>query len=278
MNPTAPPAMLEKLGGAMARAMGTRRSNIMAGMFLVYVAVNLFSSFIDELLKHWGPFARPSPLVIVLALFWLWARRARNEVKPVVLDQTANVQPCRVLILFLSPPGQDKPEIPKLIGDPSTQGRISDIALRDRFLGPWRMPLEGIAAHLPHLEKIVIVSSSGPNGTKNVVRLFVDLLGHVLPSPARVEILDATLWLGERCPDGVDFEQVGSLVETLVAIEERLKKVPPHEIMIDITGGKKPSTAAGTVMSLGRGRRFQYVSTEDKTVRGYDVTYEAADE
>src|SRR5437879_6315015 len=103
MSFDAPPAMLERLGGAMARAMGTRRSHIMASMFAFYVAVNLFSSFTDELLKRWGPFTRPIPLVVFFVLFWMGARRSWGRVKPKVLDQTALVQPCKVLVLFLSP-------------------------------------------------------------------------------------------------------------------------------------------------------------------------------
>jgi hypothetical protein len=277
MNYSAPPSLLERLGGAMARAMGTRRFHIMAAMFLVYVAVNLFSNFIDEMLKQWGPYARPVPLVVFLVAFGIWTRRARERVIPKVVDQSASVQVCKVLVLFLSPPGKDEPDLPTLVSDLSVKGRISDRSVRDRLQGSWRMPLEAIAAHLSRLEKLVIISSSGPNGTANKVQVFRDLIKHMLPSPEGVEILDITSWLGEPWEKGVNFEDLKSLVEVLVTMEMRLKQTPPYEIMIDITGGQKPSTAAGTVVALGEGRRFQYVSTLDKTVRMYDLTYDTSE-
>jgi len=274
MTFTGPPVMMERLGAAMARAMGTRRSYIMAAMFAFYVAVNLFSSFTDEYLRRWGPFARPVPLVVFFVLFWVGVRRARSRVAPKVVDQTADIQPCKVLLLFLSPPGKDEPNLPALLNDAYIKGRISDRAVRERLQASWRMPLEAVAAHVRRLRKVVVIPSSGRSGTAGKAPLFRDLLLHLLPNQESVEILDVTAWLGAPWDKGVDFEDLKALVNVLIAIESRLEKTPPYEIMIDITGGQKPPTAAGTAIALGEGRRFQYVSTLDMTVRTYDLIYD----
>ena len=274
MNFTGPPIMMERLGAAMARAMGTRRSYIMAAMFAFYVAVNLFSSFTDEYLRRWGPFARPLPLLLFFLLFWVGVRRARSRVAPKVVDQTANIQQCKVLVLFLSPPGKDEPNLPTLLGDLSLKGRLADRSVRALLQASWRMPLEAVAAHVPHLEKVIVIPSSGKNGTAPKAPLFRDLLAHLLPDGRPVNILDVTSWLGPPWDKGVDFEDLKALVDILSAVDSRLGKTPAYEIMIDITGGQKPPTAAGTAIALGEGRRFQYVSMQDMTVRTYDLIYD----
>jgi hypothetical protein len=44
--------------------------------------------------------------------------------------------------------------------------------------------------------------------------------------------------------------------------------------MIDITGGQKPPSVAGSAVALEKeGRRIQYVSTRDFKIRSYDITY-----
>ena len=279
MRSKRPPALIEQYGSALARAIGTRRFAVMLGMFGFYVAVNLFSSFTDEILKQWAPFARALPLLIAGAMFWLFARRARDRVMLSVV-QTTDVQKCEVLVLLLSPPGKDEQEFHSWLADGSIRGRISDVEVRKRFTASWRKPMEAVAAHLPRLKRVIVLGSSdsrgAENGTYHKFPLFREVLKHLLPRPEHVEISDlSSPAFGERWATGVNFEDLQALVAALQDVLKHLENVKPYEVMIDITGGQKVPTVAGAAVSLGEGRRFQYVSTLDQLVTVYDLTYES---
>ncbi len=42
-------------------------------------------------------------------------------------------------------------------------------------------------------------------------------------------------------------------------------------MIIDVTGGQKPTSIAGALMTLYYDREFQYVSTQNYKVKSYDV-------
>lgn len=84
------------------------------------------------------------------------------------------------------------------------------------------------------------------------------------------------LTANQRWDNGVDFENAQELVdsigETYLALNE--VHLGDDEIMVDVTGGQKPSSIAGAAVSLERGgRRFQYVSPKGYKLRAYDITY-----
>ena len=47
---------------------------------------------------------------------------------------------------------------------------------------------------------------------------------------------------------------------------------------MDVTGGKKISSIGGALATLSLGRKFQYVSTTDETVKAYDIGYTPPEE
>jgi beta-glucanase (GH16 family) len=78
----------------------------------------------------------------------------------------------------------------------------------------------------------------------------------------------------------VDFENAIEQNEVLNAVLDSLMEndgVPPDEIMIDITGGQKVCSVAGTIVSLSKDWSIQYVSTSDYTIKEYIFTMEASD-
>jgi hypothetical protein len=74
----------------------------------------------------------------------------------------------------------------------------------------------------------------------------------------------------------VDFENPGEIVSAVEEIYRDLKSegMRDSDVIVDVTGGQKTTTAAATAVSLDRRRRFQYVSLNDYRVRSFDLRYE----
>jgi hypothetical protein len=71
---------------------------------------------------------------------------------------------------------------------------------------------------------------------------------------------------------GVVFRRTHDIAELLDLIEDS-RGLRASDILIDVTGGQKPTSIAGAAVALAEGRCIQYVSTRDYRVRVYDVTY-----
>lgn len=75
--------------------------------------------------------------------------------------------------------------------------------------------------------------------------------------------------------EGIDFEDLRKNIEVIEEIYEKLildKKIEPNDILIDITGGQKIQSAAGSFSSLAYDRYFCYISTNTKEIKVFDVT------
>jgi hypothetical protein len=77
--------------------------------------------------------------------------------------------------------------------------------------------------------------------------------------------------------EGLSFDSFDMLTKALRHAFCKLK-VPEEDIMIDITGGKKPNSVVGAAVTFNTRIKAQYVDTEGKNqVRSYDVLYVTAD-
>jgi uncharacterized DUF497 family protein len=77
---------------------------------------------------------------------------------------------------------------------------------------------------------------------------------------------------------GVDFENAQKLAAALASVQRELAaKYGRRDIIIDITGGQKVPAAVAAAIALGRDQLIQYVSTHDKEVHCYDITYRPAE-
>ena len=145
----------------------------------------------------------------------------------------------------------------------------------------WRMPLEAVNHHAPKLAFMVVIASSGEDGSAKQLGEFKASLDTVFPNPAfrLVDLADCFSDEGDKVAfkDGVDFEVEPERLATATnAAYEYLRRqgLRPSDILIDITGGLKVTTVVGSAVALAEGRRIQYVSTRDFEVRVYDVSYE----
>ena len=234
-----------------------------------------------------GVFAFP----VTISIWYVLIEKSMDEMIKLDVKETTDVPGCRALIVFLSKPGeQDKAMVNDLFqeGNALPDDAIMERAFRERFISGWRMPLEAVAYHLTKglLDRVLVIPSRDgcrkqPDGTVRPDR------GTHLHFPAFKNLLEsvtsgrvAVSNIGEadgRWQTGVDYEGAGELHDCLHDAFSWLKNQGYNtvkEVIVDITSGQKIGSSVATVMSLDLGRQVQYVSTNDYTLKSFDITYE----
>lgn len=238
----------------------------------IALSVNLASSALYDALQgrhHWGQaFAVLLLLLFVVPLLWK-GKWAFEHVCPVyIVDEEP--KKCAALILFLSPNKDNLGPI---------QGDIAEPRLRERFTGPWRMPVEAVAYHVGKLRHVIVIPSGDSpgkeDGTYRIAHQFEDLIVR-LAAGSRLEVVQ----VGQINPawaEGVPFEKANDWLSAVRAAFDWLHQrgLRDRDIVVDITGGPKIATVAGAAVTIGEARRFQYVNTLDYTVLSFDLKYEA---
>jgi len=288
--------------GLLVNLLGSQRGKPMiVAVFLIMTVgwladaiFGLLEAGLGHLLATAGPaflrLAGPSPIrlaslaaialfaIVVVFGFYRWARRARERY-PFTVDIDNQPAKVRALVLFLSFPGKD--EMCKRYAD--LQGDLHDPqTLRSLGKASWRMPLEAIRYHLPKLERVVLIGSPGPGGTRAQIDTFRKLLDrlapghtlHVAPvdellptiprSPVRATELDHAQRIDTR--GGLSFLDPETLFVVIDAILAHLveeERLDPEDILVDVTSGTALSSVAGAAAAGGLFRRFEYVVCEE---------------
>ena len=221
----------------------------------------------------------------LLAWWWLLIRKSFDEVANLIVHEQTGVAGCKVLIIFLSLPGQDVPLIQNLLASSASElaGKIKELQFREQFRS-WRMPLEAIHYHLQQntLERIMVIPSATVqtvNGKPNegTYKYFHDFRMLVEKTTSGLSVHQA----GEsenKWMTGVDYESARALRDCLADVFEfwlDTQGYREEDILIDITSGQKLCSSIATLLSLQKGRQIQYVSTTDYTVKSYNIDYEA---
>ncbi len=224
----------------------------------------------------WLPLQRVVGVVVFpMLLIWLLlqAKKARERLRPRIVEDDNPPQACG-LILFLS-----------VLNDQKAKEIEEALALIDGMEGfrerfgdtPWRMPLEAIHHHRGRLRVLGLIPSSAIRerpGSIGQLPLFQRLLDRLsldieLVTPGHRDT---------RFSRGLDFERdvehLSEATELLYRHFRSEKGLSAADILIDVTGGQKPTSVAGAAVALAEGRRVQYVSTVDYRPRLYDVSYE----
>ncbi|MCI0721124.1 MAG: hypothetical protein L0338_19455 [Acidobacteria bacterium] len=185
---------------------------------------------------------------------------------------------CKVLIAFLSTPGQDEKMLESLTPE---KGCILNQTFREQFKAGWRMSLEAVAYHNAKrtLERVVVLPSADDQkglGTYKHYQSFKALIEQA--ADGKVFVHNA-LEANPRWRQGVDYESARTIEECLNDVYQwlRQEKYRDDETLIDITSGQKVGSGVASIISLEAGRQVQYVSTRDYSVRYYDITYEKND-
>ncbi len=235
---------------------------------------NGITDLIKYLTGDWSLWTFNYQLTISLAILILFGVKLRKIVNSPGKIEVSNdpPEPVKVLGVFLSSfnvwynSPQFQVEIVKGKEKESLEKALSEHSIKRETLNgtTWEMPLKAIEFHKSRIETLYLFTSSGSKGTTADSDLFVRL----------VKVLYPNIFVSELVSGGLDFENIKEIfnaVEDLYthAITSGYKE---KDVLVDITGGKKPNSIAASIATLAAGRKFQYIS-EDKVVRSYDVGY-----
>ncbi|HIJ96604.1 MAG TPA: hypothetical protein HPP94_12870 [Desulfuromonadales bacterium] len=170
----------------------------------------------------------------------------------------------RVLILFLSSLSEKQIQI---FNEASGSGGVS----ADMIAGTsWEMPYLAIKHHAERLEQVHVFTSSGSRGSHQHFACFREIMSALFSGIRIVELNNL----------GIDFEDIETVHDHLDKLYEQFDTTDsfgPHDVMLDVTGGQKTNSIAGAMATLSEGRKFQYVSTNNKEkVLSYDMVIEIA--
>lgn len=167
---------------------------------------------------------------------------------------------------------------------------IQQIRESDNVKWSWEMPLRAIAHHLGKLETVTCVCSK-KYFYQSV--LFFDICRNYKDQLGKVKIF----FLAENCEReaielldydnkpqlldyrGWDFESFDQLTKALTIFIKQLLQKSAKDMVIDITGGQKPTSAAAIAVTFNQRIQAQYVQTDDENgvhrIISYDVVYES---
>lgn len=138
----------------------------------------------------------------------------------------------------------------------------------------WEQLLRAVHPHRACLKRLYLLGSapgSDPKadpGSHRELELCKTFLQHYLQATKT----DIIIW-----PHAMDFEDVKEVRDQLLAViqhDEDEHGGSDQGLCIDITGGQKPASIAGTIVTLNRRATIQYVQTlPPKEAHRYDLTF-----
>jgi hypothetical protein len=132
------------------------------------------------------------------------------------------------------------------------------------------MPVKAIEYHKNWLEYLYVITSTQ---THNDFDKFTALIKLFFP--------ESKFYISEypEGTTGIDFSDVKAIYDQVNAFFDDMKdkKLKDSEILVDVTGGLVTTSIGAVMATLTRGRSAEYVSTIDKKVRTYDITYSEED-
>lgn len=272
---------------------------VAAAAISLHWTATAFENVIDHFLEHGGLAVRPfffgllcTPLSIGLALGVWHHRHTFRELRNRVYVRSDRT-PKKCLVFFLStqpllkaahslpsgvvrlPATKDCPEVELAGRDPLADAeQLVNAGVRWN----WEMLLRGLHPHLgAPLERVWIIGSADAKdpatgkpipGSFSFRDLCCQFLSRYL---AHSDV--ARAW-----PQPVDFENVEKIeaaLKQLIAGEAHEGR-SPEDICIDITGGQKPTSVAGAIVTLNSAVTNQYVQTNgSKEAFIYDLVFVA---
>ncbi|MCF8382794.1 MAG: hypothetical protein K9G39_04250 [Chlorobium sp.] len=201
---------------------------------------------------------------LIIAFFrWRILQAMRYQVTIAV--NPSSPQPVQVLGLFLSPVATTAKEQEDAVAAITKSINEKSLALEFFDGKKWEMPLKAISYHKSRLKKVLLFTSSGAHGTSAMSGDFRKVVQFFYPAIQVDEIKSGGM-------NFEDVEEVFKAVENFFLRNEK-ENVKESDMLVDITGGQKTNSIAAAIATLATGRNFQYISTETKDVRVFDVRY-----
>ncbi len=259
-NPVQQRIQVEAIKRLVSTIVGNKNFNLWAVVYaiLVFTALNWFPDGLASLTGITGMWKLIFALLIIIFIIFQIKRALQHEIRLEVLSEEEHPR-VKVMSIFLSFLGEKK------FKELENKLRDSTISENDLAGTSWEMPVTGIKYHYPELKTIYVITSAGDGGGSHAqFQVFREIVSSLFP---HIEIIEFT-------EKGINFEDVKEVFHTVDELYNKTtQNIKPSEIIVDITGGQKTTSIAGAMATLARGRKFQYVSTIDKKVRSYDLTY-----
>jgi hypothetical protein len=129
----------------------------------------------------------------------------------------------------------------------------------------WQQILRALERHRGRLKRVRLIGST--DGSFDQLESCAELVRRYAPGV-----------VVEPFTRPVDFENFRDLVTVIreVIREEATAKIEPRDMVVDVTGGQKPASAAAAAVTLKSRVRFGYVQTNPRyDVKCYDAVFEA---
>lgn len=207
--------------------------------------------------------------LVILTWFVLYLVVKRQQ--PPLTVSKEHTEKVQILITLLSVPNHPISEFENEIQTLFQSGKnqitdlffhLSDLHKTTRKFYNWEMPLRSIFAHIPVLQKLYVLTSNLPTGSSVHYHEFEKIVRIYFPDSNIVEIIKG----------GVDFDDLKRCFTEVDKLVKFYQK-PSHRktIIVDVTGGKVPTSIAASLSTLAYGQKFQYLDTINKTPHQYDV-------
>jgi len=201
----------------------------------------------------------------VIFMFFRWRLSKAKKIETKINVKPYSPQKVKALGLFLSTLGRTPAEQDVALKE--LRAAIENRALTLSYFSKktWEMPLNAIEYHKSELKKVFLFTSSGSRSTSAISGDFREVVRYLYPGIVVEEIR----------PGGMDFENVESVFNSVEDFYKRAEQdgYKDQDMLVDITGGQKTNSIAASIATLAAGRNFQYISTETKDVRAFDVRY-----
>lgn len=212
-------------------------------------------------------FPFPILLLLIYAIFKLKAKSLLYQVKQIEIDM---IKPLSLVIYLSNLRNRNVEAEIKNLDDPQI------VSNDPKSQHPWKMSILAIKQHLPDLEKVIAITSSGEGGSTGDWEKFVKSVENCWPQHTW-ELHLADEFLGHSSNNGVDFEDLHKLVETTYTVVDKLRnKHKRKQILIDVTGGTKMASVAGSAVALEKMQYFQYIKLKEDgqpNIKIYFATY-----
>ena len=226
--------------------------------------------------------------LLIIGYFIFGIKRLNKYFSPLVVNVDENPQPVKSLLVFLSPIGRIseaeknffKERIPEANNIDKREQIIEILSNNSSIIHAfrvvfdqnwsWAMPVKAIEHHRNRLKFLYVITSTQ---THNDFPYFISLL-NLFFSPREFDIVEFP-----RGTTGIDFSDVKAIYDQVNAFFDDMKdkKLKDSEILVDVTGGLVTTSIGAVMATLTRGRSAEYVSTIDRRVRTYDITYSEED-
>lgn len=226
--------------------------------------------------EWWGGAAeyRVAFLLAVLIVFVVsgWGLyRIRLDLQVVrTLDQRV-ARPQKALVLFLSSPkpppvfGEDGRLTVGELGLPGSDPGKPDQGLReavealDKVRWNWQQVLRALIPHASTLTHVHLLGTKGDAGSGKHLGAGEKLIRRYLPEKVIVDISE----------NSVDLDDIEAMIDAIKRSVTKIEAggVSRASISVDVTGGLKTASIAGSIVTLNTTVRFQYVQTHPP----YDV-------